>query len=178
MLPPPTCCTHCTYDWCSGKLAPSHQCLLNSISAGVKIFIRSYRKISRGVKNGDDWTTSACPSLSASSVQMFPHKWKTKVDRRRAETTCLDGRSVAEHPSTSPIFVLGRSSTRSPLVWVEEIAAQSHGHPLYLFRNGCTTETVRFNSTSLPPHNISHSLPLRILPFFFSHIYCSHIYCI
>lgn len=65
-------------------------------------------------------TTSAYPSLSESSVQMFPkNKW--------TESTCLDGRSISQHPAKRTILLVGKDDVhKNPLTWMLECTAQSH----------------------------------------------------
>lgn len=46
------------------------------------------------------------------------HEMKSECVRRRAETICLNGRSVAQHPTTLPITVVEWSSTWYPLAWL------------------------------------------------------------
>ena len=50
---------------------------------------------------------------------VLEHEVKSEEVRRHAETTCLDGRSVAQHPTTHPILVVGRSSRWDLLAWME-----------------------------------------------------------
>ena len=60
------------------------------------------------------------------------HEVKSEGVRRHAETTCLDGRSMAQNPTTHPILAVGRSSRWDLLAWMEACTVQSHDHPEYL----------------------------------------------